>query len=65
MFERGKKDTRVTVKLINRKQTDNACLKMKKTNRQTIEHMTHHRKLKNKQQEPHQKLGAISGAPEG
>ena len=24
-----------------------------------------HRKLKNKQHEPHQKLGVISGAPEG
>ena len=30
---------------------------MKKTNRQTIEHMIQHRKLKNKQHEPHQKLG--------
>ena len=27
--------------------------------------MTQHRKLKNKQHEPHQKLGVISGAPEG
>ena len=26
---------------------------------------TQHRKLKNKQHEPHQKLGVISGAPEG
>ena len=41
------------------------CLKMKETNKQTILHMTHHRKLKNKQHEPHQKLGLISGAPEG
>ena len=35
----------------------------KKTNRQTIVHITHHRKLKNKQHEHHQKLGVISGAP--
>ena len=28
-------------------------------------HMTQHRKLKNKQHEPHQKLGVNSGAPEG
>ena len=28
-------------------------------------HMTQTRKLKNKQHEPHQKLGVISGAPEG
>ena len=27
--------------------------------------MTQHRKLKNKQHEPHQKLGVISGAPQG
>ena len=27
--------------------------------------MTQHRKLKNKQHDPHQKLGVISGAPEG
>ena len=40
-------------------------LKMKLTNRQTNVHMTQHRKLKNKQHEPHQKLGVISGAPEG
>ena len=34
--------------------------------RQTeIVHMTQHRKLKNKQHEPHQKQGVISGAPEG
>ena len=38
---------------------------MKKTNRQTIVHMTQHRKLKNKQQEPQQKLGVIPGTPEG
>ena len=37
----------------------------KATNRQTIVHMTQHRKLKNKQHEPHQKLGVIAGAPEG
>ena len=30
---------------------------MKRTNRQTIVHMTQHRQLKNKQHEPHQKLG--------
>ena len=58
-------DTRGTVKLINRKETDNAMAKMKRTNRQTIVHTTQHRKLKNKQHEPHQKLGVISGAPEG
>ena len=40
-------------------------LKRKKTNRQTIVHMTQHRKLKNEQHEPHQKLGMISGAREG
>ena len=34
-------------------------------NKQTIEHMTQHRKLKNKQNEPHQKLGVISCVPEG
>ena len=40
--------------------------KNEKKNRQTIiVHMTQHRKLKNKQHEPHQKLGVISGAPEG
>ena len=39
-------------------------VKMKKTKRQTIVHMTQHRKLKNKH-EPCQKLGVISGAPEG
>ena len=38
---------------------------MKKTNRQTIVQMTQHRKLKNKQHEPHEKLGVISGAPGG
>ena len=40
-------------------------LKMKKTNRQTIVHMTQHRKLKNKQHEPPKKLEVISGASEG
>ena len=40
-------------------------LKMKKTNRQTIVHTKKHRNLKNKQHEPHQKLGVISGATEG
>ena len=38
---------------------------MKRTNRQTIVHKTQHRKFKNKQHEPHQKLGVISGAPGG
>ena len=38
---------------------------MAKKDKQTIEHTKQHRKLKNKQHEPHQKLGAISGAPEG
>ena len=37
----------------------------KNENRQTIVNMTQHRKLKNKQHEPHQKLGVIAGAPEG
>ena len=32
---------------------------MKRSNRQTIVHMTQHRKRKNKQHEPHQKLGVI------
>ena len=39
--------------------------KNERTNRQTIVHMTQHRKLTNKQHEPHQKLGMILGAPEG
>ena len=39
--------------------------KNKKTNRQIIAQKTKHRKLKTKQREPHQKLGVISGAPEG
>ena len=39
--------------------------KKEKANRQTILHMTQHRKLKDKQHELHQKLGVISGAPEG
>ena len=33
--------------------------------RQTIVHTTQHRKLKNKQHEPYQKLGVISRAPSG
>ena len=37
----------------------------KNANRQTIVHMTQNRKLKNKQHEPHKKLGVISGASEG
>ena len=40
-------------------------LKIKRTNRQTIVHMAQHKKLKNKQHEPQQKLGVISGATEG
>ena len=52
--KRGTKDTKGTVKLINLKQTT-PLRKMKKTNRQTIVHMRKHRKLKNKQHEPHQK----------
>ena len=40
-------------------------LKMKKTNRQTIVHMIQQIKLNNKQHEPQQKLGVISGAPGG
>ena len=52
--------------VINLKQTDNAMAKNeKKKKNQTTAHMTQHRKLKNKQHEPHQKLGVISGAPEG
>ena len=49
---RGTKDTKGTVKLINLKQIDNA---MAKKDKQTTAHMTQHRKLKNKQHEPHQK----------
>ena len=37
--------------------------KKKKTNRHTIVHMTQHIKVKNKQHEPHRKLGVIWGAP--
>ena len=40
-------------------------LKTKRTNRQTIVHMTQHSKLKDKQHEPHQNVGVISVAPEG
>jgi hypothetical protein len=65
MSKRGTKDTKGTVKLINLKQTDNAMAKNEKDKHKTIVHMTQHRKLKNKQHEPHQKLGVISGAPEG
>ena len=36
-----------------------------KTNRQTLVRMTQHRKLKNKQHEPHPKLRVISCALEG
>ena len=38
---------------------------MKKTNRQIIVHMKQYSKRKNKQNEPHKKLGVISGAPKG
>ena len=40
-------------------------VKNKKTNRQIIVQKTQHRKLKTKQQKPHQKLVVITGAPEG
>ena len=39
--------------------------KNKKDKQTKIVHMTQHRKLKDKQHEPHQKLGVISGAPGG
>ena len=48
------KDTKGTVKLINLKHTDNAKAKNEK-HKQTTTHTTQHRKLKNKQHEPHQK----------
>ena len=54
--KRGMKDTIGTIKLINqKKKMTTPWLKMKRTNRQTIVHRTQHRKLKNKQHEPHQK----------
>ena len=53
-YKRGTKDTKGTVKLINLKQTDNAMAKNEK-DKQTTTHMTQHRKLTNKQHEPHQK----------
>ena len=56
-FKRGTKDTKGTVKLINLKQTDNAMAKNEKDKQKTTVHMTQHRKLKNKQHEPYQKLG--------
>ena len=40
-------------------------LTKKTTNIQIIVQKTQHRKLKTKQHETHQKLGVISGAPEG
>ena len=64
LIKRGTKDTKGTVKLINLKQTDNAMAKNEK-DKQTTAHTTQHRKLKNKQHEPHQKPRVISGAPEG
>ena len=63
--KRETKDIKGTVKLVNLKQTDNAKAKNEKDKQKTIVHMTQHRKLKNKQHEPHQKLGVIAGAPEG
>ena len=54
MSKRGTEDTKGTVKLINLKQTDNAMAKNEK-DKQTTAHMTQHRKLTNKQHEPHQK----------
>ena len=59
LCKRGTKYTKGTVKLVNLKQTDNAMAKNEKA------HMTQQRKLKNKQHEPPQKIGVISGAPEG
>ena len=56
--ERGTKDTKGTVKLINLKQTDNAVAKNEK-DKQTTAHTTQHRKLKNKQHEPHQKTRGV------
>ena len=64
IIKRGTNDTKGTVKLINLKQTDNAMAKNEK-DKQTTALMTQHRKLNNKQHEPHQKPGVISGAPEG
>ena len=46
--KRATKDTRGTVKLINRNKLTISWLKMKKTDQQTTAHMTQHRKLKNK-----------------
>ena len=50
--ERGTKDTKGTVKLINLKQTDNAMAKNEK-DKQTTAHMTQDRKLQNKQYKHH------------
>ena len=65
--KRGTKDTKGTAKLINLKQTDNTMAKNGK-DKQTTAHTTQHRKLKNKQHEPHQKTrgdlrcsGRVSG----
>lgn len=57
----------ITLKLISRKYTENAMAKKinKKTNRQTTVHQSQQKKIKTEQQEPNQKLGVISGAPEG
>ena len=63
-LKKGTKDTKATVKLINLIQTDKAMAKNEK-DKQTTAYTTQHRKLKNKQHEPLQKLGVISGAPEG
>ena len=54
--KKGTKDTKGTVKLINLKQTDNTMAK-NENDKQTTAQTTHHRKLKNKQHVPHQKLG--------
>ena len=63
--KRGTKDTKGTVKLINLKQTDYAMAKNEK-DKQTTAHMTQHRKLKNKQNETHQKTrGALRGTGRG
>ena len=53
-LNRGTKDTKGTVKLIDIKQTDNA-MAINEKDKQTTAHTTQHRKLKNKQHKPHQK----------
>ena len=56
----GTKGTRGTVILIDRKKTDNAMAKNKKTNRQMIVQKTQHRKLKTKQHEPIKNWGDLT-----